>query len=133
MEPKSEQLAKLMIDSVYPRILQLLLDNGDVELRVKIGSGFCDVTFNSLGVIKKINADGTLRKEYEPYQTLNVCPVFHSYSESGDYLNYCNIMMDQIIELEKKVAKVDKVLDRARNVGVTYERKLLTEKTLALN
>lgn len=125
---KCEQLARLMADSVYPRIIELLSHTGQKELKVTLGEGFCDITLNVSGEIKKLNTDNTVRRAFEPYQEKGICPIFQSYTDSASYIHYCNFIMDTIPPLEKEVAIIDKTLERASHIGVTYERKILIEK-----
>ena len=128
MEPKCQQLAKLMADSVYPRLLELITHIGYDKLRLKIGSGFCGVVFFQTGVFQKMNTDDTVRYTFKSFQEINICPIFGTYTNPDDYLNYCNVVMDKLPNLERELFRVEKVLERATTIGVTYERKVIIEK-----
>jgi hypothetical protein len=128
MEFKCEELAKIMFDSVYPRLLELMRHINVDEVKMN-PEGSKQVLFNDEGLVRWMNSNGAESCSEKINPGKGICPVLNSYSDSSLYINYCNAMMDKIEELERELNKFDIVIERASRIGVTYERKILIEKT----
>lgn len=89
-----------------------------------------DVTLTIEGRLLWKNEKGDICVEHDYREKGNVCPAYGTYDDNDIYIDYCNAMMDKIPELEKKLGKINKAIERASKIGVMCERKVLTEKTI---
>ena len=140
MESKSEELSKIMADVVYERLFYLMEHNCMEQVTITLG-GAKDLCISSKRKVRwKPPEDEVDVIDWIDMKN-GIDPVFGAYgnkrgiysSVNDMYVEHCNAVMDKISELEKILTKVNKTLERASSIGLVYERKILTEKTLSLD
>ena len=129
MEFKCEILAKRMSDIVYPKLVEVMLHLNMKDVNVE-AKGSKKMSINIDGAIKWFNKDGQESCRVDFKKSPNVCPAMKSYDDISLYTAYCNAIMDKIIDLENRIVEVQSTIDRTGKIGLTYERRVIIEKTL---
>ena len=127
MTSKCEQLAGVMFESVYPRLIEVM-KHLNLKETVVIAVGSKKILFNVDGSIKWVETNGTTACREDYSKSKFTCPAMKIYKDVKQYVTYCNAMMDKIVELEKEMICIEEAIERASKIGVTYERKVITEK-----
>jgi len=141
---KIKKLSTAMVTYVYPRIFQLQTD-------------FCMETLDARNIVKNENDAGINCFEFhvkkdkfyvsfeygDEHQILQECPAIKNIDELnfGDdcdewyytsnvikYIEYCNSVMNVLIELEKMDAKINETIIRTESCIFRMEPKVLIEK-----
>lgn len=138
MEPDCEKLANLMVEVVYPKLLDLMKHNSMKEVKIFF-KGAKTIHFHDSGLLQWVGTDGHIAN-CSGY-VAKKCPGFNNYGEksaidndygsaNGMYVAHCNAIMNRIEELEKAQNIILGAINRASKIQLVYERKVLMEKMI---
>lgn len=124
-----------MTETVYPKLLEVMAHNAmdyvTIDLKganLILINNKSEMSWKKEGNLpdtwKKIEAghDPAFR-QYENTQKLYASP-------NDMYVEHCNLVMNKIDEVSKLTHRVDEAIQRAEQIGVVYERKVLIEKII---
>lgn len=134
------KLQTSMIDYVYPRLHQLMIDFDFYNLE----TNDCDLK-NISNNFSFLNKNGKLSLLF--YNTeinitnTNSCPIFNNpninplrtglntlYYELNSYIKFCNVVMDILKFLEIRESEIKKTINRAENIFLRIDSIVMIEK-----
>lgn len=132
VKDKFKELTLLVIETVYPKIHELLLRLELDEIVIK-NTGWVDI---------QIKKDFTLSWANSSHETVthdltkkDICPVGKYITTKIDleytkkYFSYVQLLFDKIEDLESFENKTNEFVNKARKIKFHYQREVLTEKT----
>ena len=136
------ELATLMVNNVYPKLVNLMHKLCMSEVRFSKIEGFRNYCLTIDYKLQFFSTtDGDKKKTDQMYvldcSGKNLCPLFdrteHDSVEAHEsatdrYLRFCKNVISAIEPLEKKLSSIDEVLEMARNVNVPLNRNVIFEK-----
>ena len=137
------ELATIMANTVYPRLVDLMTKLGMEEIRFEEIKGLKHCCFTIDYKIHFFNiSEGDKHKEKKDIYEIKckgkvICPYFDKelgnvkefQSPSEKYLPFCMAAINSLNVLEKKLLEIDEVLEVARNISMPLNRIVLTEKS----
>lgn len=139
---KCVEIATIMANTIYPRIVDLLNKLGMEEVRLEDFEDFRPCCFTRDYKIQFFTLEEDLQsvKKKDIYEIKckgkSICPYFDKElkdteefrSPSEEYLNFCKRVINALFSLENKMSEIDNVLQLARSISTPLTRVVLTEK-----
>lgn len=142
--PECIELAILMANTIYPKIIGLLKQLGMEEVRLDTIVGLKNMCLNINGeiVFYNLENEGKDEKKADTYviEVLgkSICPYFEKETDSitkehespsKKYLDFCKSIISSIEPLETQLKEINNVLNIARQINIPLQRIILIEKT----
>lgn len=140
------ELAIMMADTIYPRLISYMRELAMEEVRFKQIVGLRDfcITIDwklQFFTLKTKESSKTIEIKESIFEldlkNKNICVYFnreeHSIANTYEsatefYIEFCEIIIDTLKDLETKSFNIKRVLEKAKNIQIPLERKVIIEK-----